>query len=87
MKHLADLMTDETYLKGKSHNNDLICKGSSSMIVATAVMCTGRQGYLGYYAYWTRKNLRKTIDSTEINIRVIKSVGNIINNNKDDIVN
>ena len=34
------------------------------MIVATAVMCTGRQGYLGYYAYWTRKNLRKTIDST-----------------------
>lgn len=35
------------------------------MIFATAVMCTGRQGYLGYYAYWTRNNLRKTIDSTK----------------------
>ena len=34
------------------------------MIVATAVMCTGRQGYLGCYVYWKRKNLRKTIDST-----------------------
>lgn len=65
MKHLADLMTDETYLKEKSHNNDLICKGCSSKIVVTAVMCTGRQVYLGCYVYWTRKNLRKTIDSTE----------------------
>ena len=66
IKHLADLMTDEIYLKEKTHNNDLICKGSSIKIVATAVMCTVRQGYFGCYAYWIRKNLRKTIDSTRL---------------------
>lgn len=34
------------------------------MIVDTAVICIGRQGYLGCYIYWSKKIL-KTIDSTK----------------------